>query len=131
MEITVGQQKAILEDAVCPGCKSKNVEITLYLVSNALRKGNDDMLFSVSLQRVYLLCHDCYLMFDDQKGYLENLRKKLCDTFGIYNGEVPETGNINRNLTGKTLIRIENPDQRSDHSTPLESKTIKNKDSDR
>jgi hypothetical protein len=131
VEINFGQQKAILEEAICPGCKSKNVEISLYLASNALRKGNDDLLFTVSLQRVYLLCHDCYLMFDDQKKYLENLRKKLCDTFGIYNGEVPEKEGINRKLKGTTIIRMENPDRRSDHSTPLKLKTIKDKTSDR
>ena len=131
MEINFGQQKAIFEETICPGCKSKNVEISLYLASNALRKGNNDLLFTVSLQRLYLLCHDCYLMFDDQKGYLENLRKKLCDTFGIYKGEVPETEDINRNLTGKTLLRMENPDRGNDFSKSLKLKTTEKDHSDR
>jgi hypothetical protein len=58
-------------------------------------------------------------MFDDQKGYLENLRKKLCGNFGLYNGEVPETEDINRNPNGMTLIRMENPDQGNDFATSL------------
>jgi hypothetical protein len=125
VEINIGQQKAIFDETICPGCKSNNVEISLYLASNALRKGNDDLLFTVSLQRVYLLCHDCYLMFDDKKGYLENLRKKLCDNFGLYNGGLPETEDINRNLKGMTLIRMENPDQGNDSAIPLKKTTTK------